>query len=205
MNTFSKSLIAIGMLSAVSVTHASQGFYVGLNVGQAKYDAVIEDFSGLQDGSITSASLDDSDTSLSLILGYKINPNFAIEGGYIDLGELTVNATSNGAGFLYAAGPVTAKVEANGLFFDAKGILPLNEKFSLYGKLGLLMWDEEGTLSDSTGSISVDDDGTDMFFGLGASFNVSEKISLNADFSRYQVDEDSTDVDVLSVGIQFGF
>jgi OOP family OmpA-OmpF porin len=165
---------------------------------------VLDDFSDLQDGSIISASLDDSDTSFSLSLGYKINPNFAIEGGYIDLGELTVNATSTG-GFFYAPGPVTVKVEADGLFFDAKGILPINEQFSLYGKLGLLMWDEKGTLSDVTGSISADDDGTDVFFGVGASFNISEKISLNADFSRYAVDEDSTDVDVLSVGIQFGF
>ena len=91
------------------------------------------------------------------------------------------------------------------MFFDAKGILPLNEKFSLYGKFGLLMWDEKGTLSDVTGSISADDDGTDIFFGVGASFNLTEKIALNGDFSRYQVDEDSVDVDVLSIGIQFGF
>ena len=174
-------------------------------MGQATYDTVIDDFSDLQDGSITSASLDDSDTSFSLTLGYKINPNFAIEGGYIDLGELTVNAVSDGTGFLYAPGPVTVKIEADGLFFDAKGILPLNEKFSLYGKFGLLMWDEKGTLSDVTGSISADDDGTDIFFGVGASFNLTEKIALNGDFSRYQVDEDSVDVDVLSIGIQFGF
>lgn len=124
---------------------------------------MIDDFSDLQDGSITSASLDDSDTSISLTLGYKINPNFAIEGGYIDLGELTVNAISNGAGLLYAPGPVTVKIEADGFIFDAKGILPLNEKFSLYGKLGLLMGDEKGTLSDVTGSLSAEDDGSDIF------------------------------------------
>lgn len=205
MRIFSKSIIAISILSAASVSYASQGFYAGFNVGQASYDVVLDDFSYLQDGSLSSGSLDDSDTSLSLTLGYQINPNFSIEGGYIDLGELVVSATSNGGGSLYAAGPVTAKVEANGLFFDAKGILPLNEKFSLYGKLGLLKWNEDAVLSDVTGSLSGDDDGTDIFFGIGAAFNISNTIALNADYSRYQIDEDSTDVDVLSLGIQFGF
>ena len=181
MKMFSKSLIALGMLSAVSVSHASEGFYVGANIGQANYDAVLDDFSDLQDGSLFAASLDDSDTSLSLTFGYQLNPNVAFEGGYIDLGELVVSATSAGGGFLYAAGPVTAKVSADGLFFDVKGLLPLNEQFSLYGKLGLLKWSEEGTLSDSTGSLSGDDDGTDIFFGVGASFNINHNISINAD------------------------
>ena len=81
MKNLAKSLIALVILSAASVSNATEGFYIGLNVGQATYDTVIDDFSDLQDGSITSASLDDSDTSFSLTLGYKINHNFAIEGG----------------------------------------------------------------------------------------------------------------------------
>ena len=205
MKYYSKTLIAIGLLSAVSVSYASQGFYIGANIGQASYDTTLSDFDSLQDGSLFAASLDDSDTSISLTFGYQLNPNLALEGGFIDLGELVVSATSNGGGTLYAAGPVTAKISADGLFFDVKGLLPLNEKFSLYGKLGLLKWSEDAVLSDVTGSLSGDDDGTDIFFGVGASFNITNSIALNADFSRYQIDEDSTDVDVLSLGIQFGF
>lgn len=205
MKVFAKTIIAVSMLSAVSVCHASEGFYIGANIGQASYDATLSDFSVLHDGSIFSASIDDSDTSFSLTLGYQLTPNIAFEGGFIDLGELTVSANSDGSGFLYAPGPVTLKIAVDGLFFDVKGLLPLNEQFSLYGKLGLLKWSEDAVLSDVTGSLSVDDDGTDIFFGIGASFNINNSISLNADYSRYKVDEDEEDVDVLSVGIQFGF
>ena len=203
MRKISKSLVAISMLSAVSVCCASEGFYVGANIGQASYDATLSDFNVLDDGSIFSASLDDSDTSFSLRLGYQLTPNIAFEGGFIDLGELTVNANSDWSGFLYEPGPVTFTITAEGLFFDVKGLLPLNEQFSLYGKLGLLKWDGTGTLSDSTRGISVDDDGNDTFYGIGASFNATSKIALNLDYSFYNLDGD--DVDVLSVGIQFGF
>lgn len=203
MKMFIKSLIAISILSVASISHASQGFYIGLDVGQATYDATLQDVAILDDGSITSASLDDTDTSFGLKLGYQVTPNFSLEGGYLDLGELVVNATSDGSGFLYAPGPVSFTVSADGLFFNGKGILPLNEKFSLYGKLGFLLWDIEGTLSDTTVSVSASDDGNDIFYGIGGSFNITTSIALNADYMFYTLDDG--DVDVLSLGIQFGF
>lgn len=203
MKILQKSLVVVSLFSMVSLAQAAEGFYIGLNVGQASYDAVLDDFAFLDDGSIISASLDDSDTSFSFTLGYQLTPNFALEGGYVDLGELTVSATSDGSGLLYAPGSVALKAAVDGLFFDVKGILPLNEQFSLYGKLGLLKWDAEVTLSDVTGSLSESTDENDTFFGVGGSFNISNTMALNLDYTKYDLDGD--DVDVLSVGIQFGF
>lgn len=205
MHMLRKSIVSVSLFTIISSVQATEGFYVGFNLGQASYDVTLSDLSVFDDGSISSASIDDGDTSFSLTLGYQLTPNIALEGGFIDLGELTANANSDGTGFLFAPGPVNFKVAVDGLFFDVKGLLPLNEQFSLYGKLGLLKWSEEGTLSDSTGSLSGDDDGTDIFFGVGASFNINHNISINADYSRYKVDEDEDNVDVLSVGIQYGF
>ena len=203
MNMLSKTIITIGLMSFALISHASEGFYAGFNYGQASWDVTLDDVAFLDDGSIISASLDDSDTSYSLILGYQFNPNFALEGGFIDFGELNVDATSDGTGFLYAPGPVNLNASADGLFFNAKGIIPLSEMFSLYGKLGLLMWDAEVTLSDSTGRISDSDDGNDLFYGVGGSLNITRSLALNADYSLYTLDE--TDVDVLSIGIQYSF
>ena len=204
MKIFSKSLIAISMWSAVSISHASEGFYFGVNLGQASYDVALDDAAILDDGSLFSADLDDTDTSLSLTLGYQLTPNLSLEGGYIDLGEFAFNATSDGSGFLYPAGPVGIKVEADGLFFDIKGQLPLNEQFSLYGKLGLLKWDADLKLSLSIGSGSGNvDDGSDVFFGVGGLFNINNNWALSVDYTLYELED--LDVDVFSVGVQFGF
>ena len=198
-----KSIIAITLLSSSMSIQANEGVYLGLNLGQATYDASLDDFAFLDDGSIISADLDDKDSSFSITVGYQFTPNFSVEGGFIDLGELAVDAVSDGSGFLYFPGDVRLSAEVDGLFFNLKGLIPLNESFSLYGKFGLLKWDGEVTLSDATGSISGDDDGNDTFFGAGAAFSINNNFSLNIDYSLYDLDGD--DVDVLSVGIQYKF
>lgn len=204
MKIVSKSLIAICMLSAVPVSSASEGFYVGLNVGQANYDASIDRFAFLDDDSIYSVNLEDKSASYSITLGYQLNPYFSLEGGYIDLGKLSVYAKSNGSGLSYAEGSVDLVVDVDGLFLDVKGQLPLNEYFSLYGKLGLLEWDAEATLSDLTGDLSSNSaDDNDTFFGIGVSFNSINNTTLNVDYTMYKLDDE--DIDVLSLGLQFGF
>lgn len=202
MKIFSTSLIAACLLSAVSVSHASEGIYLGFNLGQASYDVSQSDAAAaLDDGSLTSLSIDDTDSSYRWAIGYQLLRYFSLEGGYLDLGDITVNATSDGSGSLYAAGPVNSRMGVDGLFFDVKGLLPLNEQVSLYGKFGLLKWDGEVTLSNVDGS--VNEDGDDTFFGIGGSYNIYDTLALNVDYTFYKLDD--LDVDVFSVGIQFGY
>jgi OOP family OmpA-OmpF porin len=202
MKIFSTSLIAACLLSAVSVSHASEGIYLGFNLGQASYDVSQSDAAAaLDDGSLTSLSIDDTDSSYRWAIGYQLLRYFSLEGGYLDLGDITVNATSNGSGSLYVAGPVNSRMGVDGLFFDVKGLLPLNEQVSLYGKFGLLKWDGEVTLSNVDGS--VNEDGDDTFFGIGGSYNIYDTLALNVDYTFYKLDD--LDVDVFSVGIQFGY
>ena len=62
-----------------------------------------------------------------IFTGYQFNPNFALELGYLQFGKTTVTDDVTGA---------RASVTENSIDIMAKGILPLNEKFNLYGKLG---------------------------------------------------------------------
>lgn len=200
---FSKSLIAIIMLSAVSASQASEGFYVGINAGQASYDVTLNDFAVLDDGSITSAKLMENSISYNLALGYQLTPYFSLEGGYIDLGDISVNATSDGAGALYARGPVSLEAETDGLFIDIKGQFPIYKEIHLSGRLGYLDWDSEVTLSDSTRSVSASTDDKDTFYGVGVSIKTDDVVTFNIDYTFYKLDD--LDVDVLSAGLQFGF
>lgn len=210
MKMLIRPLIGISMLSTYSVSHASEDFYIGLNVGQASYDVTLDEVSlALDDGSFTSASLDDDDKSIRFALGYKLNPNFSFEGGVTTFGELTYDAISDGSGFVYPPGHINFKVTADGLFLDIKGQVPLNERFSIYGKFGLLDWTSTVTTSISTvdGSSIEENSGNDSFFGIGGSvvLNKSEvsNIELNIDYTFYELDD--LGVDVLSVGVQLGY
>ena len=203
MKIFSTSLIAACLLLAVSVSHASEGIYLGFNLGQASYDVTLNDFAELNDGTLTSPSFDDTDSSYRLTIGYQLLPYFSLEGGYIDFGNFSATATSDGTG-IYPPGIFSTITSADGFFIDVKGQIPLNEQFSLYGTYGLLSWKSETVLSASTGILERNKyDDNDSFFGVGGSFNIYDTLALNVDYTFYKLDE--LDVDVFSVGIQFGY
>lgn len=203
MNIFLKSLLTVTILSAISVSHASEGLYLGFNLGRASYDLDLNDFAVLNDDSLTSKSLTDTDSSYRFTIGYQLLPFFSLEGGYVNFGEFSATATSSGSG-IYAPGLFSTIVTTDGLFIDAKVILPINEQFSLYGTYGLLSWDSDITVRDSQGIVEEGaSDDKDPFFGLGGSFNIYNNLALSVDYTFYKLEE--LDVDVLSVGIQFGY
>jgi OOP family OmpA-OmpF porin len=121
--------------------------------------------------------------------GYKFTPNFAVEGAWIDLGE--ISASGGGA---------TITGEVDGLQLAAVGMFPINPQFGVFGKVGVYMWD--ATVS-APGFGSVSDDGSDIMFGAGVNWNFAQRFGLRAEWERFDIDGD--DVDFLSVGVQFNF
>lgn len=131
---------------------------------------------------------DDKDTGLKIFGGYKANDHFAIEGFWADLGEVS------------ASGPGgSGSLGVDGFGIAAMGILPLNDRFGIFAKLGMFMWDGSGG-GDFSG---IEDDGTDVMFGAGVRWNFTERFGLRAEWERFDIDGD--DVDFLSVGLQFNF
>ncbi len=178
------SALVLGLsLGAQPVLAKDTGAFVGASVGQTTYD-ICDELNALG-----ATSCDDKDTGYKVFGGYKFNPNFFLEGGYVDFGEL--KATAPGG---------SASATADALFFSAAGAIPLGDRASFYGKVGLFFWD--GTIS-ATGSPDFSDDGNDILFGIGGSFDLTSQFGLRAEWERYDLDGD--DVDMLSVGVQFMF
>lgn len=83
----SKRILVIGMALALgglsTASFAADGnFYIGVGVGQAKWHL---------GGDTSDVKFDDTDTTANLRFGYVWHGNvdFAVEGGYIDLGKLS--------------------------------------------------------------------------------------------------------------------
>lgn len=151
--------------------HAGDGFYVGGGAGQAYVDE---------------ADYDDEDTSLSLFGGYQFNRYFAIEGGYIDLGEIE-------------PGSGGASLEADTLHVSAIGMYPVNDRLSLYGKAGLHSWDADTGLAVLDG----EDSSTDLTYGAGAQYRFTDRFSLRAELVRFQMED--VDFDVAQLQARFDF
>lgn len=110
------------------------------------------------------------DLGLNANVGYLFNRYFAVEGGF----TYSPGYTYNTAGTTF---------NSNYYMFDgaAKGILPLSDMFSLYGKLGVAYNDYTSSWNGCPGCGTPTYYGSNfgVLFGAGAQFNLARHWSLN--------------------------
>lgn len=158
------------------------GAYAGGSIGLTTVDICGEL------AAVGATTCDDEDTGFKLFGGYKFNRNLTVEGGFVDFGEISAsNATSS------------VTVSSDALFAAAVGILPVSSNFSVFGKLGFFMWDLAATGTAGTFS----DDGTDFLIGLGLGFDITERLTIRAEWEDYDGGGDG--VTFLSAGLQYNF
>jgi len=184
------AVLSLASALALSAPAAAQdtGFYAAFHLGQATLKDFCADVGG------PGISCDEKDTSWKILGGYQFNRHLAIELGYTDLGEATV------------AGPgIGGTLEATAFEVVALGMLPLPDKFSLYGKVGIYRGDTE---ANGLGG-SASETNTDLTFGIGARFDFTRNLGVRAEWQKYQdmgggvIGEG--DVDAISVGIVWKF
>jgi len=125
---------------------------------------------------------DDSDTYFSVGVGFDVSKNLAFEVSYKDFGEASEGRFS---------------AEASAISGNVVGKLPLNSSIELLGKIGLDIWEVDANFD------SGDNDGTDLFLGFGAAFNIDARTDITLTYEMHEFDD--VDVDVLAVGITYGF
>ena len=195
------SIVLVGALTVPVASAINKGTYFGIASGESEGDVSVSDF---DDGSLT------SDTGLRLFAGFQFTDGFAIEGGLVDLGEVTFDGTSNGGLFPigFASGPVSADIETQGVYAALIGMktFPL---VSIFGKLGVLAWGADGEIVDNSGSFDLDDfdfeeSGESTIVGFGIEVRPRRKMAIRAEWERYQdalVDE--RDIDFIALSILF--
>ena len=174
-------------IAGLAVPASAEGWYAGASFGNSKDNDWCEDVSG---------SCDDKDSGWKLFAGNQFNKNAAIEFGYVDLGETSANGTVLGI-------PVTATGEATGFNVSLVGMMPVGATSNLTGRIGLFRWDSDVSGTAAGIPVSVSDSGTDLAFGVGASFGIGKNAALRIEWERFQDIGDEDDVDLLSLGIAF--
>jgi OmpA-OmpF porin, OOP family len=185
------------------------GWYGGLNLGQSR--AKIDDariINGLMVGGFSSATIadDDRDTGYKLFGGYQLNRHFAVEAGYFDLGKFAFKATT------IPLGTFGGDIKVRGVNLDLVGILPLSEKFSAFGRIGVNRAKADDTFS-GTGLVrvlksSASQRATNAKAGLGLQYALNDSLGVRAEVERYRINDgvgNRGDIDLISLGLVYRF
>ena len=202
-------LLALAVMVSPLVSAQDAGWYVGANAGKSA--ATIDDAgikSNLAGQGLTTSSISDRDSSTGYKIfgGYQFNPNFALEGGYFDLGKFGYTATT------VPAGTLNGDIKIRGLNLDAVGTLPLSDKFSVLGRVGMNYANTTGKFA-GTGPVNVVNPSPskrDLNYkvGLGVQYAFTEALAMRAEVERYRINDavrNKGDIDVISVGLVYRF
>ena len=202
-------LAALAAIASPFAVADDTGWYGGVNIGQSK--AKIDDAritSNLLGGGFATSSIsnDDHDTGYKLFGGYKFNRNFAVEGGYFDLGRFGFTATT------VPAGTLNGNIKLKGLNLDAVGILPITEKFSAFGRVGVNYAEARDSFS-GTGAVNVLNSNpskreANLKFGGGLQYDFTQSLGMRLEAERYRINDavgSKGDIDLLSVGVVYRF
>jgi OmpA-OmpF porin, OOP family len=202
-------LVGFAAVNSQPAVAADSGWYGGFGIGQSR--AKIDDAriaAGLLGAGLTTTSMDDEqhDTAWKLFGGYKFNRNFALEGGYFNLGRFGFTSTTTPAGTL------TGKIKLQGLNLDAVGILPITENFSAFGRLGVQYAQAKDTFT-ATGNATATNpnpskSAANLKAGVGVQYDFTESLGMRGEWERYRVNDavgNRGDVNVLSVGLVYLF
>lgn len=209
------TLRVLGLAGAASLIAASAcaqdaGYYYGgLSVGQSR--ARIDEpritatllGAGLATTSIVS---DEHDPAFKLFGGYQFNRNFALEGGYFNLGKFGFTSTTAPAGTL------TGQIRLQGLNLDLVGTWPITERWSAIARIGAQYASARDTFT-GTGAVGVLNPNpsrreTNLKLGLGMQYEINQSMLVRGEVERYRINDavgNHGGVNVLSVSLVFPF
>lgn len=185
------------------------GWYGGANIGQS--NAKIDDqriINGLNGSGFSTASINnnDSDIAYKIFGGYQFNPYFSVEGGYFNLGKFGFTANT------LPAGTLNGNIRLQGFSLDAVGTLPITQRFSAFGRVGLADAQAQDSFS-GTGAVRALNPNpskwdTNYDFGAGLQYAFTESIAMRAEAERYRINDavgNMGDIDVYSLGLIYRF
>lgn len=156
----------VAMLGAAAMTASAGALAQGMATVPGFY-------AGLDVGQTDVGS--ENDTGFKIFGGYQFHRNVAAELGY---------------GLLFDK----SGVEVTTLEAVAVGIFPINNQFSIFGKLGFANVDVETPVGS--------DDKTELTYGIGAQWDFTRNLGARLGWQRYDTDDE---VDFISIGVVWRF
>lgn len=142
------------------------------------------------------------DQNLSLIGGFRTNQYFSVQLEYQDAMSFGLDDMFTGSSLWFPEANTT-NFESNAIFFSGISSYPISDHGALYMKGGVYNWEVESELFETNSNLLGTTRGTDIFYGLGANYDLNARFGISAEWERYELDE--TEVDFLSTELKFKF
>jgi OOP family OmpA-OmpF porin len=203
------SLLVLALMAAPYALAAEPGWYLGANIGQSQATIDTDRIrGGLLGSGLSAGPIDenDRDGGYKLFGGYQLNRHFAVEGGYFDLGQFGFSTTTT------PTGKLNGDIKLKGINLDLVGTLPISERFSAFGRIGVARSQASDTFT-GTGAVTVLNPNpsarsNNLKVGLGLDYAFAPALSVRTEIERYRVDDalgNKGDVDLISVGLVYRF
>ncbi len=194
------------LLLAIGVSFNAQARWsVNLNLGYSHARLSESDINKALPAEVKLTELDKDDFAWSVALNYQASDAWALQFGYLDLGETSLMLAGStldpqalqqslaNLGPQLASG-VTAGAEYR--FWRYR-----DWSFSLNG--GIFVWESDFNSQWQQQELRYDDSGVDFYWGLGSQYQLSEQWAIRADYRRYMLDRNQ--VDGVFIGLEFFF
>ena len=174
------SVLAAALVAGPAFAGGDSGFYIGAGAGESYIGDI--DF-----GDGGSVNFSGNDTAYKLIAGYNFGivplVDLGVEVNYVDFGDPDDNGLDVSADAVTAFGLAGVNLGPVGVF----------------AKAGMVRWDAK--LSSGAGSIN--DDGTDPAYGIGARFHFLS-FQIRAEYEYFDADA-TDDLSLLSASLIYTF
>lgn len=157
-------------------TQVNAAGYAMIGMGKTDYDA----------GAISTF---DDPMGFEFIAGFNTSDRVTVEIGIVQFGE-----ADDGI-------PPEWHLEGDGMVISGLFKSELSEDAEVFLQMGLNMWDIE--FSQDGFGVFAEDDGTDIFYGIGFNFKASENFGLGVRYNSY--DFDGADVTRFTLNAQIPF
>ncbi|MEL4877936.1 Ig-like domain-containing protein [Shewanella algae] len=194
------------LLLAIGVSFNAQARWsVNLNLGYSHARLSESDINKALPAEVKLTELDKDDFAWSVALNYQASDAWALQFGYLDLGETSLMLADStldpqalqqslaNLGPQLASG-VTAGAEYRFWRYH-------DWSFSLNG--GIFIWESDFSSQWLQQELRYDDSGVDFYWGLGSQYQLSEQWAIRADYRRYMLDRNQ--VDGVFIGLEFFF
>ncbi len=176
------TILALLALTTQAAWADSTGFFIAGGANYAEIDSSVEDDLDLGDG--LEALFDDRAAGYNLGAGYRFNKWLAVDAAYWDIGEFKSDELESGQKIAYD----TSIWTVGGIVSVPLWVL------DVYGRMGAAMWDVDSRF--------IENDGTDLYYGVGAALNIFGSLDLYAEYVRFDADEA---IDSVGLGLRFTF
>lgn len=206
MDNFRKTLLTSAAFTVLTLSTIQAEWYVGADAVQQD---VIPYPSSLSNTDFSSDDIlsykqnrNAQDNNVSLFGGYKTTQNFALQLEYQD--DLSFGIDDMFAGSsLWFPEASTQNFESTGLYLSGISSYPINDNGALYMKGGLFNWEVDSNYYETSSNFLGQTRGTDIFYGLGANYDLNARFGVSAEWERYQMEK--SDIDYLSTKLKFKF